>query len=297
MRGIITAAVRVALALVLAASGVGSARAIDLLPFDYVSVPAGTTAVLGYYLFGTRSSLNSTIAGDFSSGTGLDTHIGAVRITRYGELFEHPAAMQLIVVGGALSDGRVAGAPLAEPTGFADPLLTLAFWPISDPKARRWLAIANYTTFPVGNYQPGRTLNLGGNRFQNDLQIGFLQGLPGGFTLDVAFDWIWYGDNDRAGAGTQRLSQQSTFETFAWLVHNFTEANWAAVGWYGSYGGTQQLDGTRNGLKTSFHQLRAAYGQFVTPSLQLVGQVARDIDVTGGFQQDFAMTLRVLKVF
>jgi hypothetical protein len=285
------------IALAFALLGAVPARAIDYLPFDYVAAPPGTNVLLGYYLFGTRSSLNNTIAGDFRDNTRLDSHIGAFRLTRYEEVLGHPVAVQLIVPFGTLTEGRIAGAALNEPAGVSDPLVTLAFWPISQPAQKRWLAIASYTTFPVGEYRPGQALNLGGNRFQNDLQIGFIQGLPGGFTLDIAGDWIWYGDNDRAGTGRQRLTQQSTFEAYAWLVHNFTEASWAAFGYYGSFGGAQQLDGTRNGLKTEFHQLRIAYGQFLTPTFQLVGSLGRDIEVRGGFQQDYALTLRVLKVF
>ena len=294
MRGIRGTARSVALALMVWAA---PATAIDYLPFDYVAAPPGTNVLLGYYLFGTRSSLNNTIAGDFRDNTRLDSHIGAFRLTHYEAIADYPVALQLIVPFGSLNEGRIAGGALNEPAGMFDPLLTLAFWPISQPQQKRWLAIASYTTFPVGNYQPGRALNVGGNRFQNDLQIGFIQGLRGGFTLDIAGDWIWYGDNDRAGTGRQKLTQQSTFEAYTWLVYNFTEAAWAAVGYYGSFGGTQQLDGTRNGLKTEFHQLRIAYGQFITPTFQLVGQLGRDIEVRGGFQQDYALTLRMLKIF
>jgi len=273
------------------------AAAIDYLPFDYVPAPAGTNAVLGYYLFGTRSSFHSTLTGTTDEGTRLQSHIGAVRMTRYEELLGQPAAVQVILPFGALTEGRIAGFDLNEPVGMFDPLLTLAFWPINQPQARRWLAIASYTSFPLGQYTPGQALNLGGNRFQHDLQVGLIQGLPGGFTLDLALDWINYTDNDRAGTGRQTLAQQQTLELYAWLAYNLTEGSYLAVGYAGALGGTQRLDGAINGIKTEFHQVRAAYGHFLTPSFQVTAQVGRDVEVRGGFKQDLAITLRVLKVF
>lgn len=273
------------------------AKAIDLLPFDYIPAPPGTNVLLGYYIYGTRSSFDSTLTGRVDTNTGLDTHIGAVRLTHYEQVFDHPAAIQLIVPFGAFYDGRINGFALNQPEGMFDPILTLAFWPIAQPKAQRWLTIGSYTTIPVGEYEPGRALNVGGNRWQHDLQVDFTQGLGHGLTLQLTGDWIHYGDNTRAGTGSQELKQNASFEAYAWLTYNFTESAWASVGYAGSFGGRQQIDGTSNGQTTEFHQVRVAYGQFVTPSLQFVGSLGRDVAASGGFQQDYVLTLRVLKLF
>src|SRR5690349_12132578 len=93
------------------------AWAIDYLPFDYTPAPPGTNVALGYYLFGTRSSLDNTVAGTFRDNTSLQSHIGAVRLTRYEELLGHPVAVQAILPFGGLTDGKIAGATLNEPSG------------------------------------------------------------------------------------------------------------------------------------------------------------------------------------
>src|SRR5262249_31028584 len=163
-----------------------------------------TDAILGYYIYGTRSSLNSTLTGTTRENTSLDTHILATRLTHYEAWHDVPVAAQLIIPAGSYTNGKINGFALNEPTGLIDPIITLAFWPISQPEAKRWLAVASYTSFPVGSYSPGKALNTGGNRFQNDLQIGFTQGI-GNVTLALGGDWIWYGDNEQAGTGRQRL--------------------------------------------------------------------------------------------
>ena len=275
----------------------GDAGAIDYLPFDYVAPPPGTTAVLGYYLYGSRSGLNSNKSGNISSGTSLDSHIGAVRLVHYEELFEHPVAVQAILPFGALTDAKLGGVPIDDAFGMGDPILTLAFWPVSQPQERRWLVIANYLSFPVGDYEPGKALNIGGNRWQDDVQVGLIQGLPGGFTLDMAFDLIVYGPNQRAGTGQQTLRQQSTFEAYGWLAYNVTPQLFTALGWAGTFGGEQRLDSVPNGLKTHVQQVRGSVGYAFAPSWQVVGEIGRDISTSGGFPQDVALTFRLLKVF
>lgn len=273
------------------------ARAIDLLPFDYIPAPPGTNALLGYYIYGTRSSFDSTLTGKASNNTGLDSHIGATRLTHYDEVFGQPAAIQLIVPFGAFYDGRINGFRLNRPEGMFDPILTLAFWPLAQPKAQRWITIGSYTTIPVGEHEPGRALNLGGNRWQQDLQLDFTQGFGEHFYLQLTADWIHFGDNDRAGTGTQKLKQNASFETYAWLTYKPTEGSFVSLGYAGAFGGKQQIDGNANGQKTDFHQIRVAYGQFVTPTLQFVGSLGRDVETSGGFQQDLVLTFRVLKLF
>ena len=272
------------------------ARAIDLLPFDYIPAPAGTSALLGYYLAGSRDELHLEGTGEVAN-SGLDSDIFALRLTHWEQFGDIPVAAQLILPFGSLSDGRIGGGRLNAPSGLFDPTLTLAFWPLSDPANGRWIAVANYLTFPLGEHHPGKTLNVGDNRWRNDLQVGFIQKLPNDFTLDLAADLIVYGDNDEGGNGRQELSQDPTIETYAWLAYNFDPGTWIAAGYYGSFGGQQELNGVRNGFRTEFHQARIGFSTFVSKDLQLTGSVGRDFSVTGGFKQDVAFQFRILKLF
>jgi hypothetical protein len=108
------------------------ARAIDLLPFDYVPAPAGTNAVLGYYLHGQRNRFDSA-NGTRIPNSELDSHIFAARFTRWDEIRGTPVGAQIILPYGALENGRLGGTRLNEPSGLFDPTLTLGFGQLTNP--------------------------------------------------------------------------------------------------------------------------------------------------------------------
>lgn len=270
---------------------------IDLLPFDYVPAPPGTNALLAYYIHSSAERFEPASDNGIDDETELDAHIGAFRLTRWEEIAGVPVAGQLILPFATLENAKLGGNRLNEPSGFLDPTVTTAFWPINKPEQKRWLAVANYLSLPLGDHSRGEALTLGENRWRNDLQVGLVQGLPGNFTLDLTADWILYGDNDEAGNGRQKLTQDPTFEAYAWLTYNLDPASWAAIGYQGSFGGDQELDGVDTGLATKFHQVRVGYGQFITPTVQLVGTFGHDIAASGGFERDYVLQFRLLTLF
>src|SRR5262249_4384893 len=163
-----------------------------------------------------------------------------------------------------LTDGKIAGTRLGDASGVADPIVSAGYWFINRPEQKRYLSAVTFLTLPIGTYDRHRTLNLGGNRWQNDLQADFTQGFLEQYTVDIAADWIWYGDNTSAGTGHQTLSQSSTYTTYLWLSRDITPEIRAvfpnalntsiSVGYAGSFGGAQKLDGISVGAKTDEHQ-------------------------------------------
>jgi len=150
-------------------------------------------------------------------------------------------------------------------------------------------------------------LNLGGNRWQSDLQADFTQGFLEKYTIDVAADWIWYGDNTKAGTGHQTLSQSATYTAYLWLSRDITPEfrsvfpnalnTSLSVGYAGSFGGALKLDGASTGVKTDEHQIRLTYMQFITPTWQGLISFNHDIAARGQFKQDFGVLLRIAKIF
>ena len=278
-------------------------RAIDYQPFDWVPLPPRSSVAMLYYQFSTRSEFDNTIAGRISKGTRLDSHVGIARYLYYQEALGVPYVLDVLLPFGTLRNGRIGGVDLGHASGLADPTLSLGFWALSQPKAKRYLSSVSFLTFPLGSYDAGRPLNVGNHRFQHDLQADFTQGFLGKLTLDLSADWIWYGPNDRAGSGRQRLTQNSSFGTYAWLSFDTTSL-WLSplpsaisVGYAGTYGGKQQLDGVETGAETGEQQLRVSYAQFVTPSLQALLSLSRDVSVRGQFKQDFGLLARMAAVF
>jgi hypothetical protein len=300
VRGATTLMVGVGL---LAASLTSPCWAIDYQPFDWVPMPPGTGVAMGYYQWGVHGEFNSTISGTNSTDTHLDSHIGIARFLYYQKAWEHDYVLDFVLPFGALDDGRIGGNRLGNASGVGDPLVSFGLWILAQPEHQRYVSAVSFLTLPLGSYDRDKPLNLGSNRWQHDLQVDYTQGFLGKFTIDVSADWIWYGVNDEAGNGRQRLEQDSSFGAYAWLSYDLTSLLRTAapaaisVGYAGLFGGAQTLDGASMGTKTHEHQLRLTYSQFLTPDWQALVSVNHDVAVSGQFKQDFGLLFRIAKLF
>ena len=281
--------------------------AIDYQPFDFVPAPAGTSMIMGYYEYGTRNELNNTITGTDKNHTGLQSQIGILRPLYYGSVFDHPYLLEFLLPFGSLYNGKINGTRIGDAAGVGDPILSATFWPISRTEQKTWFSVSEWVSVPVGTYDETRALNFGSNRWQNDLQINITKGLFRSFTFDAAADWISYGDNGNAGTGHQTLRENSTYNFYTWVSYDVSNmmrkfmpslgAGSISVGYAGTWGGVQRLDGVITGSKTEENQIRFTYEQFVSPTWQALLSVNHDVSVTGQFKQDFGLIFRLTKVF
>ena len=283
--------------------GAASCLAIDYQPGDWVPLPPDTGVLMGYYEFGTRNEYNNTITGTAKNNTHLDSNIGVARYLYYNEVFHHPYVLDFIAPFGALTHGEINGKNLGSASGLGDPTVSAGFWFINQPKQRRYLSAADFLTLPLGTYDNQKALNLGGNRWQNDVQVDFTQGFLNKFTIDVSADWTYYWNNTDFGAEHETLSQDSTFSAYVWLSYDIRSVlrtqlpASVSIGYAGTFGGIQKLDGINTGQKTGEEQIRFTYSQFVTPTWQFLISVTHDVAVSGQFKQDFGLVLRVTKLF
>ena len=70
-----------------------------------------------------------------------------------------------------------------------------------------------------------------------------------------------------------------------------------SIGYAGTFGGVERLDGVETGAKTAEQQIRISYSQFVTPAWQGVLSISHDVAASGQFKQNFGLLLRVARVF
>jgi hypothetical protein len=292
-------------ALALAASG--PALAIDYQPYDWIPLPAGRDVFMGYYVYAEHNEFTNFLSGTAKGPTSLDVNIGAARYLHYGLLGDHPYVLDFILPFGALTNGKIGGTRLDDASGVGDPIASIGYWLVNDPAHKRYLSAVTFVTFPVGTYDSKKTLNLGGNRWQVDMQADYTQGLSDRTTIDVSGDWIRYGDNSNSGSDHQTLSQHSTYSAYLWLTYDISpelrklEPNAGqttfSVGYAGTFGGMQKLDGVSTGLKTDEQQIRASYSQFVTPTLEGTVSLSHDLYAGGQFKENFGVLFRIAKVF
>jgi len=262
---------------------------------------------MGYYEYGKHDEYNNVLTGTVTNDTSLDSNIGVVRYLHYNAIFGHTYVLDLILPFGTLSNGKIGGEQLGSTSGVADPLASVGFWFINQPEQQRYLSAAVFVSLPIGAYDNRRGLNLGGNRWQTDLQVDFTQGFLDKFTIDVSGDWISYGNNNEAGTGSQSLSQNATCGAYVWLSYDMTSTLRRAmptaiqaslsIGYAGTFGGVQKLEGVPTGAKTDEQQIRFSYSQFITPAWQGVLSISHDVTVSGQFKQNFGLLLRVAKLF
>jgi len=296
--------------LTIAIMGTAPCRAIDYQPFDFVPAAPGTVMLMGYYEFGTRNELNNTITGTETNNTGLQSQTGIFRPLYYTQIFDRPLLLEFLLPFGLLYNGKINGHKLGDASGVADWILSGTFWPVSQPELKTWISISDWLSVPTGTYNNQRALNLGNNRWQNDVQLNLTQGLHRPlekFTFDVSTDWIYYGNNTEAGTGHQTLSQDYSFNAYTWISYDITDIMRRAVpswgqatlsaGYAGTFGGTQKLDGVVTGSQTHEQQIRFTYEQFVAPKWQVLLSVNHDVSVSGQFKQNFGLVFRLTRVF
>jgi len=301
--------VRAAVAGLVTSFSATACYAIDYQPFDWVPLPPGTDVLMGYEEFSAHNEYSNDLAGTFKSDTHLNQEIGVIRYLHYAEsrFLCHQWDFNVMLPFGSLTDGKINGQKLVNSTGVADPVVSAGFWIIDEPENRRFLSVAPYLTIPIGSYNSSKSLNLGNNRWETQLQSNFTQGIGEKLTIDVSAAWVFYGDNDKSGSGHQTLSQASTYEAYTWISYDVTDvvrlgypnATNALIsfGYAGNFGGKQKLDGFFNGTKTREDQLRLTYMMMLTPTWQGLVSFSRDVDVSGGFKQNAGLLLRIAKMF
>ncbi|MDA8049003.1 MAG: transporter [Rhodospirillales bacterium] len=274
-----------------------SARAQEIEPNDLVPLPPGSNVIEGYYAYGDLTEFNVANGPTFADKTGMQVNLGAGRYLHYFTLGGHPAAVQILQTFGSESGGEINGASLGSTFGAADIALNAALWPYADRARGRYLVVVGWLYPPSGSYDPRSALNLGENRWKGNLQIGWHQTTGRRFSYDLAFDTTIYGENGDAYPGGLKLTQVPTYRVQAWANWRWAPGIETSLGYEGLFGGKQSLGGVANGQKTEEQRVRAAASYFITPTLQVLLEINHDLQVVGGFRQEFGAVFRIAMVF
>jgi len=265
------------------------ARAIDILPRDYLALPSGTNIAAFYYDLIRSSEFNLAAVGTSKNKNNTDLHIdvGVYRQIYYGDIGGRSWAAE-VVVPFSTEAGQIAGNKLGRSTGVGDILVAAGISFLPQLERTYNIATALYVSMPTGSYSPTQRLNLGANRWSFDPQNG------NKFWFDAAVDVIMYTNNDDIGVYHAILRQQPTYQGQVWLSYVPDKSSLVSVGYAVQVGGAQNINGINTGIKTASEQVRFAYSKSLTNQFQVVGSVAHDVSVTGGFKKDVEVLFRAL---
>lgn len=184
---------------------IGSAKAVDLGPYDGVAPPPGVTA--GSIQVGHRSFQGDVSLNDANLGARVDRHNVNIRIGRSAEWAGTPVygyaslPYSQFELGDELGGEPLPGVQLQAGEGLGDLALAGAIWPYVDRNAGRFVGLAGYAIVPTGDYAAEKTfglnLNPGNNRFAGIVQAGLHQRINNRFDWSIAADAMFFEDNDR----------------------------------------------------------------------------------------------------
>jgi hypothetical protein len=96
---------------------------------------------------------------------------------------------------------------------------------------------------PLGQYDPGRLINIGSNRWSFKPELGVSKAV-GAWTLESKFAATIFTDNDNFFGGKYR-SQEPIYSAQGNLIHSFSNGVWASLDATYYAGGRTTLDGVR----------------------------------------------------
>lgn len=286
--------------LALCAAGVipNSAGATELEPNEFVAAPPGTTALIGYLVYGDHQSYQPVGGPSVGQGMKLTDVLGIARAAEYFDIGKVEVLVQFLQPFGTDSNAKMAGTDLSSSSGAGDTILAASVWPVNDKAANRYLALSLYLTVPDGAYNRNQAINLGGNRMVYDPEIAFHQGLDAHWSFDVSGDVFAYGDNTQPGEiAHQTLSQAPTVQVQGFLNYAWAKRVVTSIGYEGERGGRQSLNDVNTAGETDFDEIRFVNSYSVNSAFQVLGELNHQFSNVGGFKQGFGVTLRTLYAF
>jgi hypothetical protein len=282
-----------ALALMLAAP---SAMALEVAGGDYEVYPTGVNIGVLYYQHAETGDVYSNghkVASNFNvtSDIGLLRYIRPIAVTP--TINWEP---QFILPFGEVK-GKDNAAALGSASGTADLILGSVFKWLLDPTTRDAFSIGPFLYLPTGNYDRNKALNLGENRWKLLVQFAYVTHFNPTWALDLITDVTVNGDNDDAGPTSATLKQDPSYESQAHLRYNLSQATMFAVDYGIKYGGNEKIDGVSQGDRQRTQYARLTAQTFITPTLQLQGQVGADLEHYNGAKEKGRLNLRLAKIF
>jgi hypothetical protein len=303
---------------------------------DYAagSLPTGTFLALEYLGY-SHSGAFIDSSGRTLSPSSAKIYEEFTRFAYIGDLGGHPLVLDAEIPAATLTNVNIPGTNNQVAGGLSDPVVHFTYFFTADAVAQRWLGLTNFFYLPLGRpYDNQKAINVSTARqFTDVVQVGYTEGLAklspiaNNLFLDVISNASFHTRGEHPisfvnppaalvpGVLTyDTLSQRNSYDLKAFIRYAPPTPVFffLAVGIEKSWGGEQlasngrfAITGTpitvpQPDLSLSRDDFLRGHLQFQLPFAQdfaLAGDIFRDFDRVGGFQQNIGIEFRLTKLF
>ena len=280
-------------------SAAASAAVNDIYPTDFVALPAGSVnltlysahqKIRGTYTDGIRSivpreiSANQTVlraSRTFAVGENQQYAWAPVAVLGYADINTNPALA-------AIGAGDI--------SGMSDLRVGNAFWFHIDRPNRTYGLISLFVSFPTGDYNTSRRLNIAENRMRYVLSAGWMQPITEKWLIDISPEVAVYG-NDNQYLGTQVRTQDTSYALTTYLRYRQSDAWQFYGGAQINRGGATQVGGAETTGAPNNTRVYLGTMLFTSPKQQWQLRYSRDSKIENGLRSEGEISLRYLISF
>lgn len=166
-------------------------------------------------------------------------------------------------------------------SGLGDLILACTTWLISDPASQTYLGFCPWLFIPTGDYDSGRALNLGTNRWALRGELGLTKGF-GPWWLDLGGSVEGYTNNNRYGSDNQTLKQDPVFRLEAHVTYDINKSLYMGLEYFFVTGGEKQVNDGEKFDQIQSHSLQVCTGFWFSPQYQLLATYKLGLDEKNG---------------
>ncbi len=218
-------------------------------------------------------------------GTFRPVYYTSIGNALYGEGGFTVDPQALIPFGEAELDTSSVGGKKTSDSGIADPIVLATFWFINSPKDKFWVGFTPYFTLPLGNYDKGKTFNLGNNRWAIKPELGIVKGFGSRTYLEMIINGEFYTDNKHFNTGSSmaKLEQDPVLGVETHLSFDITKQWFVSLDYFYNHGGEQKIDSTTvSSSKVDNHALGVSLFWMIGNNNQLMVEYRDDFAIKNG---------------
>ncbi|WBO21981.1 hypothetical protein [Sphingomonas abietis] len=120
------------------------AHAIEIEPYEYVTIPKDTTLLVFYGYYGEHTAYSSALPGSVKQASDFTSTTAALKLAHYFDIGGHRAFLSAVQLGGGFEEARIGSQRLSRNSGRGDNIIGSGFWLKEDSKNGFYWAIHHY---------------------------------------------------------------------------------------------------------------------------------------------------------